>query len=1400
MKLSSLFLVFISFVFAKPSIAKTNHTVPAEKIYLSTDRYYFNPGEMVDYAVFLSGDNHAEPISVKVKVWMENSQGKTLDSVVSNTAGRSVGGYFLLPKKGGIYFIKAIGLHQLNYENTHPIVKEIFVQESIKTNFFVDVKLDKNNYDPGSNVISDIVATAAGNQTLERMPITIKLLQDGSVVAQEILKTDAQGKVSSNLALPDFDADDESVFYITASCEYRGKSYSQTRKVPTTKHKAIITLFYSHGADGYLLNQENEIVVKSQDIYGNNMDISGKVITAGGNKVADFVTYTEGLGNTRFTPEAREQYLFVSENDTISLDKADIQSGLIVDEEKDYFNLRITGSSQKNTVLIVNHRGEQLWKAPINRDEKAKLPISTPGVYSMSLLLNSKVIARRDYFLGYEKIKRTKITLKDTVTTSADFNYVDVHNTTKEIQYYSLAVVREDNVKQMEDKSHNSLTWMLLGSEYATEIERPQSYFDRDNKKAKKALEMLMNTLHPAGMRDALSGEMKAIEGMEVKNVLTIGGKVSNLYTAVQTKSLKNIKVQVKNTNLVAYTDSLGNFKMDIPSGLGEMIEFVARPTFFSPLLRQTVLLTGLEDKATTFGMKIPVRKVAREITLPGVELQAAESQLAFQSPVQFRKVSTEERSSVMTLDKNISASYSRIDAMTIRSIPQIASVQGVSMYSMGYYYYQPSGIVPHFRVSHYEPPYVPLYSLTINHVNSSTKHRSRVQYKKQATLYWTAHHTNKDRNYSRIKMGDIRPPIGGYRVVAEGIDNAGNFIYGEKYFVVKEKLDVEVNIPKELYVGDDAYIPLSITNNLKEATQLVVHITGIKKHQDTVELGPYETKNLSYPFGRLSSVRSMKTTVSIISDGFNYSTSRLCEIASYKIQETENIGGNTSQERIVNLKNAENNTAIIGFEVFPSFNEQVMNIANALIRRPSGCFEQVSSSNYPNLASMLLMQSTNGQNGNAYRKLTQYVQDGYKRLSNYETPSGGFEWYGRNPPHQSLTAYGLLQFHLVKELGFVIDEQQYNRTINWLWSQRDGKGGFKYHPGKYGFSSAPYEVNNAYITWVLARISNKNLDKQLAKIQKDVDRRLDAYKLVLLVNALFETGKTIQAKEYYAKLKKHLLERDFKDLKAEKSVVNAYGAGLDAEVRALALFAAMHAEDLLFSEQLKSSILSSINNRGYFGSTQATALSLEALARFGIIQSSDYSTMYKVYVNGVEALSTDISLDNKFSFELEHKLLKYDNNTIEVKTNGTSVPYNVSLKWVEKRGSIIHPELDFSVAYSKDTVQQGAYNLLKIKVQNILSEAKGQTVASINIPETYSISTEELRDLQRQKVVDYYELIGNKLNLYFLELGPKEKKLISLNLKANYAGSYFSASHEVFEYYHSETISKVVSSQTIVQ
>ena len=53
-----------------------------------------------------------------------------------------------------------------------------------------------------------------------------------------------------------------------------------------------------------------------------------------------------------------------------------------------------------------------------------------------------------------------------------------------------------------------------------------------------------------------------------------------------------------------------------------------------------------------------------------------------------------------------------------------------------------------------------------------------------------------------------------------------------------------------------------------------------------------------------------------------------------------------------------------------------------------------------------------------------------------------GYEWFGADPGHEALTAYGLMQFTDMSQVRSV-DKDMLDRTRAWLLSRRDGNGGF---------------------------------------------------------------------------------------------------------------------------------------------------------------------------------------------------------------------------------------------------------------------------------------------------------------------------------------------------------------------
>src|SRR5690606_7232843 len=176
-----------------------------------------------------------------------------------------------------------------------------------------------------------------------------------------------------------------------------------------------------------------------------------------------------------------------------------------------------------------------------------------------------------------------------------------------------------------------------------------------------------------------------------------------------------------------------------------------------------------------------------------------------------------------------------------------------------------------------------------------------------------------------------------------------------------------------------------------------------------------------------------------------------------------------------------EHQTLNAEFSVYPSIVEDILSSVEGMIRQPYGCFEQVSSVNYPNLMVLQLLDKT-GQLNNYHKKtfLMEVLETGYNKLSGYETKMGGFEWYGRTPPHEGLTAYGLLQFHEMEKQGIAVNQQMLIRTKEWLMSSMKSDGSISTNQGKHGFSGAGQLTTTAYVTWVLSQIDSVDLSKQI--------------------------------------------------------------------------------------------------------------------------------------------------------------------------------------------------------------------------------------------------------------------------------------------------------------------------------
>jgi uncharacterized protein YfaS (alpha-2-macroglobulin family) len=89
--------------------------------------------------------------------------------------------------------------------------------------------------------------------------------------------------------------------------------------------------------------------------------------------------------------------------------------------------------------------------------------------------------------------------------------------------------------------------------------------------------------------------------------------------------------------------------------------------------------------------------------------------------------------------------------------------------------------------------------------------------------------------------------------------------------------------------------------------------------------------------------------------------------------------------------------------------------------------------------------------------------------------------------------------------------------------------------------------------------------------------------------------------------------------------------------------------------------------------------------------------------------------------------------------------------------------------------------------LENVSSEGQPMTMALIGIPAGLSLQPWQLKEMQEQHVFDFYEIMGDRIALYYRQFKPKEKRTIHLDLKAEIPGYFKGAASTAYLYYTDE-------------
>ncbi|MCH8923426.1 MAG: hypothetical protein IIA67_09805, partial [Planctomycetes bacterium] len=486
-------------------------------------------------------------------------------------------------------------------------------------------------------------------------------------------------------------------------------------------------------------------------------------------------------------------------------------------------------------------------------------------------------------------------------------------------------------------------------------------------------------------------------------------------------------------------------------------------------------------------------------------------------------------------------------------------------------------------------------------------------------TLLWRPELITDDDGNATLEI-DLADSITSWRLSASAVSADGRLGAAQQDIRVFQPFFVDLDLPVALTRGDELSLPVVVYNYLDKPQTVTLSLKDadwferLDEIEQQVELPPGAVRSVSY---RIRAKQVGKHYLQVTARGGDLADAVKREVTvepdGRRVETVHN--GNLQQpaEIVVEVPaDAIPGSVKAIVKIYPSSFSQLVEGLDGIFRRPYGCFEQASSTTYPNVLALDYLKRTKQSVPLVEAKARQYIHLGYQRLLGFEVDGGGFDWFGRPPANRTLTAYGLMEFQDMARVHDV-DPRLIERTRRWLLNQRSGNGswqpeGHRLHddPTRGGERMARLSTT-AYIAWAVFADEQARGDagKTLSFLRshRAADIR-SPYVLALVANALLSINPAgAEAAPYIARLES--LKQTSTDGKqtwwaqsaGERTIVYGSGRGGQVETTATAALAMIRASRM--PATVRGSLAWLIAQRGAHGtwpSTPGTVLALHAL------------------------------------------------------------------------------------------------------------------------------------------------------------------------------------------------------------
>jgi uncharacterized protein YfaS (alpha-2-macroglobulin family) len=488
---------------------------------------------------------------------------------------------------------------------------------------------------------------------------------------------------------------------------------------------------------------------------------------------------------------------------------------------------------------------------------------------------------------------------------------------------------------------------------------------------------------------------------------------------------------------------------------------------------------------------------------------------------------------------------------------------------------------------------------------------------------------------------------------------------------------------------------------------------------------------------------------------------------------------------------------------LYPGPLSQIIEGMDSILRMPGGCFEQTSSSTYPNVLALGYMKRTKKVTPEVHAKAEGYIANGYQRLLTFEVQSGGFSWFGQAPANKILTSYGLMEFYDMSKV-YDVDPRVIQRTQQWLLSQQQADGSWK-PDTEFINEGATNRYNKdvlritAYIAWSLSNTGYQGpaLGKSSEYIQKNLSEKSDPYTLAVLANFAVDSGKD---PEFTRQAMQMLLDaRTEKDEQAwwtsEETGVYSTGTSASVETTGLAVQALLKwGRAAGTTRKALAYITSKKDATGAWGSTQATIMALRASLLASEKGTADLRGTVEIAVNGKTAETLVLTPENN---DLLHQFVFKEiessgSNLVEIRYDGKgTLGYQTAgqyfIPW-DQEGE--KEPFSISVNYDRTKLVQVDIVTATATMRNNLPKSANMVMVDLGIPPGFDLLSEDLQDYQDKSAklksgrLEKFSQTATQAILYFNAFAAGETVQLKFRLRAKYPIRTRTFQSRVYEYY----------------